>query len=84
VDEPWSLCSYYCSFDLDFPLLIDDSCWDLTDPDHKYPLKSSKSKIEGPCDLELFILLLKLTQIMAYVLRTLVRLFPSGPGSRLK
>jgi len=59
------------SFDLDFPIIVDDSCWDLADAENKFPLKPSNHGNE-PCEMQYFICTLKLTQIIAYILRTLV------------
>jgi len=61
----------YCSpsFDLDYPLEVDDEFWKEEDPK-----QSPKQPLGKPSLITAFNLLLKLYQIQALTLRTIVRL----------
>ncbi|KZV94714.1 hypothetical protein EXIGLDRAFT_748493 [Exidia glandulosa HHB12029] len=55
-------------FDLDLPLEVDDDCWDLTPPDH--PLKHPQPP-GRPSVVAFFVCHMKLSQILAFALRTI-------------
>ncbi|KAH7103225.1 fungal-specific transcription factor domain-containing protein [Auriculariales sp. MPI-PUGE-AT-0066] len=57
-------------FDLDFPMLVDDECWNLTDHDHNFPIRTAQWNNQ-PSSLAYFVNVLKLTQITAFILRSL-------------
>ena len=59
-----SLC---CSFDLELPLEVDDEYWE-----HPDPTKAFKQPPGIPCSISYFISFLKLNQILAFALRTIV------------
>lgn len=61
VEPPFS------SFDLDLPIACDDEYWE--DPD---PEKAFKQPPGKPSQMDFMISLLKLVQIMAFALRTIV------------
>ena len=60
---------YFRSFDIDFPLEVDDEYWVPNDPSHR-PFTQPPGK---PSTVSGFVGMLKLTQIMAHALRTIVR-----------
>lgn len=60
------------SFDLDLPTCCDDEYWE--DPD---PEKAFKQPPGKPSEMDFNICFLKLIQIMAFALRTIVRFFTS-------
>jgi hypothetical protein len=57
------------SFDLDYPLEVDDDYWE-----HEDPKESFKQPQGKPSLITAFNLLLKLCQLQAFALRTIVRL----------
>ncbi|KAH7106051.1 fungal-specific transcription factor domain-containing protein [Auriculariales sp. MPI-PUGE-AT-0066] len=59
--------------DVDFPMIVDDDCWDLADVENKYP-QSHLQRVEQQRDMVFFVAYLKLTQITAYILRSLYSL----------
>ena len=61
----------YCSFDLDLPLEVDDDCWDLSASDSNYPLKHPQPASK-PSVVSFFVCHMKLSQILAFALRTIV------------
>lgn len=56
------------SFDLDLPVECDDQYWTHPDPD-----KAFKQPVGKPSYMSYFISFLKLNQILAFALRTIVR-----------
>lgn len=58
------------SFDVDFPVECDDEYWEHPDPE-----KSFKQPLDQPSKISYFIAYLKLTQILAFALRTVVSVF---------
>ncbi|KAH7097398.1 fungal-specific transcription factor domain-containing protein [Auriculariales sp. MPI-PUGE-AT-0066] len=57
-------------FDLDLPLEVDDDCWDLAAADSNYPLKNQQPATR-PSDVSFFVCHMKLSQILAFALRTI-------------
>ncbi|KAH7106046.1 fungal-specific transcription factor domain-containing protein [Auriculariales sp. MPI-PUGE-AT-0066] len=57
-------------FDLESPLVVHDECWNLLDPAGKYPLKATLP-CDQPSDMVYFVTIMKLTQIVAFILRSL-------------
>ena len=57
----------YSSFDLDLPVECDDEYWSPTGPEE--PFKQPQGK---PSKMSFFIAYLKLSQILAFALRTIV------------
>ncbi|EJD49559.1 hypothetical protein AURDEDRAFT_161117 [Auricularia subglabra TFB-10046 SS5] len=55
-------------FDLDLPLEVDDDCWDLSDPSHPllHPQPAGR-----PSVISYFVCHMKLSQILAFALRTI-------------
>lgn len=65
------LCS---SFDLDFPIECDDEYWEHQDPEMAFRQPPDK-----PSAIAFFNCYLKLSDILAYAMRTVVcRIFPKG------
>jgi hypothetical protein len=58
------------SFDLDLPLEVDDEYWE-----HEDPAQAFKQPEGKPCSITAFVLFIRLTQIKAFALRTIVRYF---------
>ena len=61
------LVRYIDSFDLDFPLDVDDEYWENDDPE-----KAFKQPPDIPSTMSFFISCLKLSQIKSLTLRTIV------------
>lgn len=57
----------YCSFDLDLPIECDDEYWDNSDPHLRFKQPPNK-----PSLVTHFILYLRLNQVLAFMLRTIV------------
>jgi hypothetical protein len=55
--------------DVDLPLLVDDNIWEHPTE----PRKPTKSPIDGPSTMSAFICHIKLSQIVAFALRTIVK-----------
>ena len=59
------------SVDVDLPMIVDDDLWDLSRPEANYPLLQPQP--DGtPCELAYFVHSIKLSQILSFVLRSLV------------
>jgi hypothetical protein len=71
-------CNASCSFDLDMPVDCDDEYWEPDDPTQAF-----KQPPGRPSRIAAFIYSLKLTQILGYALRTIVRAPPAfAPAPR--
>ena len=62
------LADFHNSFDLDLPLEVDDEYWE-----HPDPTQAFKQPAGVPCNISSFNSFLKLNQILAFALRTIVR-----------
>ena len=67
-----SLLTRFFSYDLDLPVDCDDEYWDDPDPEKRFKQPANK-----PSSVTAFILYIKLHQILAFSLRTIVS--KSGP-----
>jgi len=71
------LCSHgsllipFISFDLDLPVDCDDEYWDHLDPEKRFKQPPNK-----PSSVTSFIFFIKLQQVLAFSLRTIVSVFP--------
>lgn len=68
--SPFGLNSVLDSFDIDFPVDCDDEYWEHPDPE-----KAFKQPPNKPSKVSFFISILKLSQILAFALRTVVSCF---------
>ena len=71
------LLTWSTSFDLDLPVDCDDEYWDHPDPEQRFKQPPNK-----PSSVKSFILTIKLQQILAFSLRTIVS-DPLGNASEL-
>ena len=62
------LSSFDVSFDLDLPVECDDEFWESEDPDQAFKQPAGK-----PSTAAFYISYIKLTQVLAFALRTIVR-----------
>ncbi|KAH7103972.1 fungal-specific transcription factor domain-containing protein, partial [Auriculariales sp. MPI-PUGE-AT-0066] len=58
------------TFDVGFPLEVDDDLWDISNPSENYPLKRPQPDGE-PCSISFFIQLTRLSGILATAMRTI-------------
>jgi hypothetical protein len=70
---PDSLILKACSFDVDLPANCDDEFWENVDP-----MRAFKQPVDKPSKIAFFISLIKLQQILAFSLRTIVSSLHDG------
>lgn len=62
--------SLFYSFDVDLPVEVDDAYWETEDPNMAF-----RQPPDVPCTVTAFNLFIKLSQIVAFTTRTIVRIF---------
>lgn len=71
IDQGFSRDLFLFSFDIDFPLEVDDEYW--INPDSELAFKQPENK---PSIISYFNCYLRLMQISSFAMRTIVRTFP--------